>query len=205
MANARSQQDTARSSSRSSSGQRSSSRTVAAARDEVLSMLREDHKRVKKAFRDFEKMDPQDEEACQALVQQVCTELEIHAELEEEMFYPAARSALSEEALLDEAEVEHMTLRVLIDQLKGMEPSDDKFVATFTVLGEYVKHHVKEEEGEIFKDLGRARIDWRALCDEMQQAKRDMMMERGLLAEDTEPMQEDGAQSEATNGAARPH
>ncbi|NBD22147.1 hemerythrin domain-containing protein [Aquabacterium fontiphilum] len=204
MANARSQQDTPRSSSRSSSSSRTSSRTAAAARDEVLGMLRDDHKRVKKAFRDFEKLDPQDEEACQALVQQVCAELEIHAELEEELFYPAARAALSEEALLDEAEVEHMTFKVLIEQLKGMEPADDKFVATFTVLGEYVKHHVKEEESEIFKDLGRARIDWRALCDEMQQAKRDMMMERGLLTDDAEASSEEG-KGESANGTARTH
>lgn len=202
MANARSQQATSRQSSRSSSAPRTSSRTVAAARDEVLGMLRDDHKRVKKAFRDFEKMDMQDEEACHALVQQVCTELEIHAELEEELFYPAARSALSEEALLDEAEVEHMTLRVLIDQLKAMEPTDDKFVATFTVLGEYVKHHVKEEEGEIFKDLARARIDWRALADEMRQSRRDMMAERGMLTEDDAA--EGDAEAEA-NGSARAH
>lgn len=166
---------------------RSSSRTATRARDEVLAMLKEDHKRVRKALRDFEKLDMQeDAEAAQALVQRTCAELEAHAALEEELFYPAARDAMREEDLIDEAEVEHMTAKMLIGQLKEMQPDDEKFAATFTVLGEYVKHHVKEEEKELFEQVARARIDWPSLLQEMQQRRAELMEEMGLMAEPAE-------------------
>lgn len=180
--------------SRSASTQRRSrTREDAQARDDIINMLKDDHKRVKKAFRDFEKLDHEDEEQVQALVQRTITELEVHAELEEEHFYPAARNALSEEDMVDEAEVEHMTFKV-IEQLKGMEPGDDKYAATFTVLGEYVKHHVKEEENEMFKDLGRARIDWANLKAEMLEARQELMVDKGLAAAEDDAQAEDGAQ-----------
>jgi hypothetical protein len=88
-----------------------------------------------------------DAEACEAIVEQTCTDLEVHAQLEEQVFYPAARDAVKDLALLDEAEVEHMTAKVLIGQLQGMSAADTKFAATFKVLGEYIGHHVQEEEG----------------------------------------------------------
>lgn len=169
-----------RTESSTSSSHRTTSRADSAARDEIIDQLKEDHRRVKKAFREFEKMDQQDEAACEALVQSTIAELEIHAELEEDLFYPAIRSALADEGLIDEAEVEHMTFHVLIDQLKKMEPSDDRYSATFTVLGEYIKHHVKEEEGEIFNGLGRTRMNWRGLRDDMQQLRQQRMSEQGL-------------------------
>ena len=174
---------TTRTESNSATSQRTTSRTDIAARDEIIELLKQDHRKVKKAFRDFEKMDPKDD-ACQALVKQTLTELEIHAELEEDLFYPAIRSALADEGLIDEAEVEHMTFRVLMDQLKEMSPSDDRYTATFTVLGEYIKHHVKEEEGEIFVGLGKVRMNWRSLRDDMQQLREQRMAEQGLSPSD---------------------
>lgn len=171
---------TTRTESSTSSSRRTTSRADTAARDEIIDQLKEDHRRVKKAFREFEKMDRQDEAACEALVSKTISELEIHAELEEDLFYPAIRSALSDEGLIDEAEVEHMTFHVLIDQLKNMDPQDDRYSATFTVLGEYIKHHVKEEEGEIFVGLNRARLNWRNLRDDMQQLRQQRMAEHGL-------------------------
>jgi hypothetical protein len=162
---------------------RSSSRADAAARDEILDQLKEDHKRAKKAFRDFARLDPQDEEACEALVNQTLLELAVHAELEEDLFYPAARNALADEGLIDEAEVEHMTFRMLMEQLQNMEPSDEKFAATFTVLGEYLKHHIKEEEGEIFPGLSRARMNWRSLRDDMRQLRQERLAESSASSE----------------------
>ncbi|WP_119154871.1 hemerythrin domain-containing protein [Caldimonas tepidiphila] len=180
---------------------RSSSRNSTRARDEILAMLKDDHKRVRKAFRDFEKLDVhEDAEAVEALVQRACSELELHAALEEELFYPAARDAMREEDLLDEAEVEHMTAKMLIGQLKGMGADDEKFAATFTVLGEYVKHHVKEEEKELFEQLMRARIDWPSLLEEMQQRRTELMEEMGLAAPQAEPAEDGGA---AARSAAR--
>jgi hypothetical protein len=147
-------------------------------------MLKADHKKVKKAFKDFEKLDPQeDAESCKALVEQTCAELEVHAQLEEQVFYPAARSAMKEDDLIDEAEVEHMSAKVLIDQLKGMSEDDEKYAATFKVLGEYVNHHVQEEEGEIFKKMTQPDVDWDSVLDDMQQQRMRLLEEKGLPAE----------------------
>ena len=154
------------------------------AREQVLELLKEDHKHVKKHFREFEKMEPeQDPQACHALVMRVCDELEVHARIEEELFYPAARRALAEkegEDLIDEAEVEHNSLKQLIAELRGLTPQDPKFKANFTVLGEYVKHHVKEEEGEMFEKLGRAKIDWEPLLQDMLDRQQELKADKDL-------------------------
>ena len=162
---------------------RTASRAAATARTEVLDQLKEDHKRVKKAYRDFQKLDgDKDPESCEALVAQVLDELTVHAAVEEELLYPAARSAI-EENLVDEAEVEHESLHALIDQLRGMTPDDAKFAARFTVLCEYVLHHVKEEEGEMFPQLEKAKLDWESLAAEMLERREQLMgAEEGAAA-----------------------
>jgi hemerythrin superfamily protein len=143
------------------------SRAASAARNDVLSQLIADHKRVRKAYKEFEKLDAEDDaERCEEIVQQVLQELTLHAALEEEFLYPAARGEV-EDDLLDEAEVEHESMHTAIDQLRGMSPSDEKYAARFTVLCEYVLHHVKEEEGQMFPQLERAQLDWASLAAEM--------------------------------------
>lgn len=150
-------------------------RSTASARARVLDALKADHRRVKKAYRDFQKMDvEQDPEACQALVEQVLDELTVHATLEEELLYPAAHEALADEDLVDEAEVEHESVKVLIEQLRGMSPTDEKYAARFTVLCEYVNHHVKEEEGEMFPQLERVRLDWESMADAMDRRRAEL-------------------------------
>ena len=128
--------------------------------DSAIALLMEDHEYVKKAFRAFEKMDEEDQPA---LVKQVCQALKVHTKIEEEIFYPAVRRAIKDEDLMNEAEVEHDSAKSLIKQLERMKPSDPKFAATFTVLGEYVNHHVKEEEEEMFPKVRRARVNLKAL------------------------------------------
>lgn len=155
---------------------RTTSRAAANARTEILTQLKEDHKRVKKAYRDFQKLDVEkDPDACQAVVLQVLDELNVHAALEEELLYPAARGAMTDTVLVDEAEVEHESLRTLMEQLRGMDPSDEKYAARFTVLCEYVLHHVKEEESEMFPQLERTRLDWAALATQMSQRRQGLM------------------------------
>ena len=173
---------------------RSNSRAATAARTQILSDLKDDHKRVKKAYKDFQKLDIEsDPEACQAIVEQVCQELTVHATLEEELLYPAAREA-AEEDLIDEAEVEHETVKALIAQLEGMGPQDEKYAARFTVLCEYVLHHVKEEEGEMFPQLERARLDWEAMAAEMAERREELMA--------TETADDDADADEATDEAS---
>lgn len=157
---------------------RTSSRAGSAARTEILNMLKEDHKLVKKCFRDFEKMNAsEDAEACQALVKQTCNALKMHTTLEEELFYPAARSCLHEEDLIDEAEVEHATAKMLIERLQSMSPDDEKFSATFIVLGEYIKHHIREEENEMFPQLAHAKLDWQDLQGQIEERRQALMNE----------------------------
>lgn len=160
------------------------SRAAANTRTRILNELKDDHKRIKKAYRDFQKQDHhEDPQACAPLVEQVLSELRVHAALEEELLYPAARGQVAEEDLIDEAEVEHEMLHVLIEQLSLMDPEDDLYAARFTVLCEYLVHHVKEEEGEIFPQLERARLDWEALGREMDERRQELMSAEGRAHE----------------------
>ena len=142
---------------------------------EAIEMLKDDHAKVKKAFKEFEKMDRSDTETCRQLVQTVCEDLKVHTTLEEEIFYPALREAMEDEDILNEAAVEHETAKMLIDQLENMEPDDPNYYATFTVLGEYVMHHVKEEEGEMFPEAKKTDIDFESLAQRMQDRKAELM------------------------------
>lgn len=168
----------------------SSSRNNSKARNEIIEMLKEDHQKVKKAFRTAEKMDPeQDREELQALVEQTCAEVEVHARIEEELFYPAAREALKEQDLIDEAEVEHGSAKALIAQLRELSPDDAKYMATFKVLGEYLKHHIKEEETELFEQVsGRSKVQWEELQQQMLTMRETLMTEMGLGEEQEEPV-----------------
>jgi hemerythrin superfamily protein len=150
----------------------SSTRAQNAAREEIISQLKEDHKKVKKAYKQFEKLDvDEDPEQCEALVQQVLDDLTLHAALEEEFLYPAVKELIAEPDLIEEAEVEHESMHTAIDQLRGMSAGDEKYAARFTVLCEYVLHHVKEEEGEMFPQLARVKLDWEAISQEMEQRR----------------------------------
>jgi hemerythrin superfamily protein len=173
-------------------------RTAASARKDILDRLKDDHKRVKKAYRDFQKLDiEKDPDGCEAIVVQVLDELTVHAALEEEFLYPAARGEVDDD-LLDEAEVEHESMHTAIDQLREMSPDDDKYAARFSVLCEYVLHHVKEEEGEIFPQLERAKLEWEALAQEMNERRESLMQDAG-----TQPDTENGPRESSPTGGTR--
>jgi hemerythrin-like domain-containing protein len=168
--------------------QRETARTATAARTEMLNMLKQDHKKVKKAFHDFERLDKQGQgDECQALVMQTCADLALHTALEEEIFYPAVRAAMREQGLIDEAEVEHACAKTLIADLQQLPPEDRAYAATFKVLGEYVQHHIKEEESEIFPQLTRAKLDWDGLQQQMA-ARRESLAAELLQGEQARPM-----------------
>ena len=143
----------------------------------AVELLKEQHDKVKKAFKEFEKLDREDNEAQQQLVQRVCEDLKLHTTLEEELFYPAAREAIDDEDILNEAQVEHETAKMLIEQLENMGPEDPNFHATFTVLGEYVVHHVKEEEGEMFPQVKKTDLDLEELGARMRRRMEELMGE----------------------------
>ena len=141
----------------------------------AIEMLKADHDKVKKAFKEFEKLEQDDTETARHIVQVVCEDLKVHTTLEEEIFYPAVREAIEDEDIMNEASVEHETAKMLIEQLENMGPDDPNFRATFTVLGEYVLHHVKEEEGEMFPEAKKTDLDMEALGERMRQRKEELV------------------------------
>lgn len=148
---------------------------------DAIALLIEDHKKVLKLFKEFEKLkEEEEEERKQQLVTLICAELTIHAQIEEEIFYPAARDAINEQDILDEAEVEHAGAKALIAQLSSMEPGDDLYDAKVTVLGEYIEHHVKEEHDELFPKVRKAKVDIEALGVEMMERKMELQESMGL-------------------------
>ena len=143
---------------------------------DALALLVEDHKNVKKMFKDFEKLKESEgsEHAKAALVEKICTELTIHAQVEEEILYPAVRGAIDDDDLMDEADVEHAEAKELISQLQGMKPGDDHYDAKVTVLGENIEHHVEEEEGEMFPKAKKAKLDMGELGEQIAARKKDL-------------------------------
>ena len=137
----------------------------------AIALLKEDHDYVKQAYRRFEKMDQEDLDAVKALVTQVCIALEAHAKVEEEILYPAVRRAIDDDDLMEEAEIEHDSAKTLIRRLKRMKPSAPAYIPTFTVLCEYVMHHVKEEETEMFPKAQRRKINLQALGKRIMERK----------------------------------
>jgi hemerythrin superfamily protein len=144
---------------------------------DAIDLLKQDHDKVEKAFKQFEKMDRQEGDACRQLVQTVCEDLKVHTTVEEEIFYPALRELIEDEDLMNEAAVEHETASMLIDQLDSMSPDDPNYYATFTVLGEYVRHHIKEEQGEMFPAAKRAKVDLAALGERIRARKEELTKE----------------------------
>jgi hemerythrin-like domain-containing protein len=141
---------------------------------EAIDMLKQDHEKVEKAFKEFEKMDREDMEASRRLIMTVCEDLKVHTTLEEEIFYPAAREVIEDEDIMNEASVEHETAKMLIEQLENMQADDPNYFATFTVLGEYVRHHIKEEETEMFPAVRKSGLDLQALGEQMRQRKEEL-------------------------------
>ena len=157
---------------------------------DAFALLTADHRTVKGMFKEFEKLSKQDdvdEEKAQ-LVRQICNELTVHAQVEEEIFYPALREAIDDEDLMDEADIEHASAKDLIAQLEGMEPGDDHYDARVTVLGEYVDHHVKEEEGEMFSKARKADVDAAALGAQIAERKEELKAELGIEDDDAAEM-----------------
>lgn len=165
----------------------------------AIDLLTQDHKRVQRLFKDFEKVDRNDGDAVREIVETACLELQIHSMLEEEIFYPAVRAQAAdqpEEDLLNQADVEHETVDELIAKLHALEPEDPMYCAYFTVLAEYVKHHVKEEEQELFpavKDMSALDLD--RLGEDMRLRREELFaeMERGDDEETEEERELEGS------------
>ena len=144
----------------------------------ALELLKRDHDAVDKLFAEYEDLkDSADDSEKENLVGQICDALTVHAQIEEMVFYPAARRALPEEEgkeLLNEAAVEHQTLKDIVGRLEAAPASDPLYDAGVKVLSEYVKHHVREEESDLFPKVRASDMDLQAIGEQLAQRKEQL-------------------------------
>jgi hemerythrin-like domain-containing protein len=151
-------------------------RAAAASAPHAVKLLQQDHRAVAQALAEFESAAHEEK---QEIARRICAMLTVHAQIEEELLYPAARDALDADDahLVAEARVEHASVKDLIRQIEDREQVDEPYEARVCVLGEYVKHHVAEEEHELFPLLERTSIDLEALGGRLEERKRELMGE----------------------------
>ncbi|QSN63868.1 hemerythrin domain-containing protein (plasmid) [Caballeronia sp. M1242] len=140
-------------------------------------MLEEDHRAVEQLFEAFDRAPKDDLERKSTLVQRACELLTIHAIVEEELLYPAAREAFGsddEKIDVEEAYVEHFLVKTLIEKFTQLKAGDEGFDATFRVLKENVMHHVEEEESELFKEIRKTKLDVAALGQKIEARKTEL-------------------------------
>jgi hemerythrin superfamily protein len=160
--------------------QRQSTRSHAAAPGSAIALLKKDHREVEGYFEEYEEL--RDDNAKADLAEKICTALKVHTKIEEEIFYPKARQATQDSNLLDEALVEHAGAKHLIEEIEAMAVGDDLYDAKITVLGEQIKHHVKEEEEELFPEVEASKMDVVAVGKQMAARKTELMRQLGMVA-----------------------
>lgn len=147
---------------------------------DACDLLEADHKAVKKMFNEFEELIESrgnTREKKRQLANKICLELTVHAQIEEEIFYPSIRKAIKDELMMNEAEVEHMSAKDLIAQIEKMDAADPMFDAKVTVLGEYIDHHVKEERTEMFPKARATKVDLVKVRKQLEARKEELMGE----------------------------
>lgn len=155
---------------KTTSGTRSSTRAP-----DALAMLRADHEKVLEMFARYEGLRTEGQK--EKLAREICKEVSVHARLEEEIVYPAIRAAIQDDALMDEAYVEHRSAKDLCAELEESGAGDELFDARVKVLGEYIKHHIKEEQNEMFVQVRKSEIDLKALAEQMRTRKQVLLTE----------------------------
>lgn len=147
--------------------------------NDAIELLKQDHREVENLFSQFEDAD---ETERVPLAEQICVALTVHAQVEEELFYPAAKEALAQQGveLVAEAEVEHNSLKQLIGEINGSSPEEEAFEARLTVLKEYVQHHVREEEEKLMPMVRSADVDLEDLGERISDRKSTLM--EGMLS-----------------------
>ena len=147
--------------------------TKKAVTKDAIAILKADHKKVSGLFAEFEKARAASTK--KRLVSSICSELSVHTQVEEEIFYPAVKAALKDKVLVPEANVEHATIKDLIGQIEGVDAGTEMYDAKVKVLSEYVKHHVKEEHTEMFPKAAKTRLDMLALGAQIAARKSELL------------------------------
>lgn len=171
-ANTRAARNEERKSSRSQAASRKKERSAAA--QNAFDLLEQDHRQVEEWLDEYDELEDDDRSKGE-LSKEICLALKVHAQIEEEIFYPAARDATGDDDLIDEAVVEHATVKNLIAEIEKMKPGQELFDAKIRVLGEMVKQHIREEEEELFPELQSAKMDLDAVGKELAERKEELM------------------------------
>ena len=157
---------------------------------DAIALLRQDHRDVERLFKQFEKAGPRAHKTRRNVVDKVIKELSVHAVIEEQVFYPAVREAVeeTEDTVLESLE-EHHIVKWTLSELDGMDPEAERFVPKMTVLMESVRHHVEEEEDELFPKVREAmsRKQLAELGEAMEEAKKTAPTRPHPRAPDTPP------------------
>lgn len=146
--------------------------SLTAAKDDAIVILKADHSKVKDLFEEFENAG--DLRRKKKIVAEAIMELKIHAEIEEKLFYPAVRAQVEDEDIMNEADEEHHVAKLLIAELEQLPATDEHWEAKFTVLSENIRHHIKEEEGEMMPKARRLDIDFETLGKRMLAMKQKL-------------------------------
>lgn len=139
----------------------------------AIKILKSDHKKVKGLFEQFE--NAKDFRSKKSFAEEAIKELKVHATVEEEIFYPTVRKAIDDMPLMNEANEEHHVAKVLIAELDQLKGNNEVYEAKFTVLAENVRHHIKEEEGMMFPEIEKSKIDLETLGNEIASRKEELM------------------------------
>jgi hypothetical protein len=142
--------------------------SLTTSKEDAINILKSDHKKVKELFDQFERAENMREK--KKIAAEAIMELKIHAEIEEKIFYPAVRKGVDEN-IMNEADEEHHVAKLLIGELEHMEATDDHWEAKFTVLAENIRHHIKEEEGQMMPEARKEEIDFEELGQKLLMAK----------------------------------
>jgi len=140
---------------------------------DAIAMLKADHEAVSQLFAEYERARSVPNK--KALVAEICMALSVHVQIEEEIFYPAVKTALKDKVLVPEATVEHAGVKDLIAQLEGEDTDGEMYDAKVKVLSEYVKHHVKEEQDEMFPKVKSSSLDLVELGERMAARKDELL------------------------------
>ena len=141
----------------------------------AVELLEEDHSEVESLFEEYQSLEQ--DSAKEALALKICMMLQVHAQIEEEIFYPEARNAITKPELIDEAIVEHASAKQLIGEIEAMEVGDNLRDAKVKVLGEQIRHHIEEEEAELFTEVENSEMDLNALGRRMAERRTELLQQ----------------------------
>lgn len=166
-----------RSAERKSSRSQADNRKKGQGQVNAFDLLEQDHREVEEWFDEYDELKDSEEDRKAELAEKICLALSVHSRIEEEIFYPRAREATKDDDLIDESLVEHATVKNLIGEIEEMDVGEELYDAKIRVLGEMVKHHIREEEEELFPELQSAKMDLDAVGKELAERKEKLMAE----------------------------